>query len=91
MPKEVIFDKNRDQNEKYFVRLGWDKEAEYVRLATVNSDGGLMLPDTTKTKTELKPYDTETPGWFVSLDRTGINRLIRALRKARDDSFGRDE
>jgi hypothetical protein len=29
-------------------------------------------------------------GIFVDLDRDGINRLIRALRKARDQAFGAD-
>ena len=28
---------------------------------------------------------------WASLDRTQINRLIRMLRKARDESYGRDE
>lgn len=27
---------------------------------------------------------------WMDLDREGINRLIRALRKARDESFGKD-
>lgn len=30
-------------------------------------------------------------GMFVSLDRYGINKLIRHLRRARDQAFGRDE
>lgn len=30
-------------------------------------------------------------GWYVDLDRKGINDLIRVLRKARDQAFGRDE
>lgn len=30
-------------------------------------------------------------GFFVDLDRRGINDLIRLLRKARDQSCGRDE
>lgn len=29
-------------------------------------------------------------GWFADLDRDGINRLIRLLRKARDAAFGAD-
>lgn len=29
-------------------------------------------------------------GWFIQLDRAGINRAIRALRKARDQAFGSD-
>lgn len=30
-------------------------------------------------------------GKFVRLDRRGCNTLIRKLRRARDDAFGRDE
>jgi hypothetical protein len=30
-------------------------------------------------------------GMYVTLDRSGINRLIRNLRRARDQAFGRDE
>lgn len=38
-----------------------------------------------------KPHEPEyDAGWFVNLDRADINRLIRALRKARDQVFGAD-
>lgn len=30
-------------------------------------------------------------GCFLTLDRQGVNRTIRALRKARDQGLGRDE
>jgi hypothetical protein len=30
-------------------------------------------------------------GWFIDLDRYGLNNLIRNLRRARDQAFGRDE
>ena len=30
-------------------------------------------------------------GWFVDLDRYGLNALIRNARRARDQAFGRDE
>lgn len=29
-------------------------------------------------------------GWHVTLDRAGINRLIRSLRRARDSAYGAD-
>ena len=32
-----------------------------------------------------------TDGFYVNLDRKGINDLIRNLRRARDQAFGRDE
>jgi hypothetical protein len=30
-------------------------------------------------------------GWYAELDRAGVNRLIKTLRKARDAAYGRDE
>jgi len=30
-------------------------------------------------------------GFYVELDRDGINEVIRKLRRARDQAFGRDE
>lgn len=30
-------------------------------------------------------------GFYVSLDRAGINNMIRYLRRARDQAYGRDE
>lgn len=30
-------------------------------------------------------------GWYCQLDRDGINRLIRTLRRARDAAYGKDE
>lgn len=37
------------------------------------------------------PYTPSWEGWFVDLDRAGVNDLIRALRTARDKSYGADE
>lgn len=34
---------------------------------------------------------TVADGFYVQLDRRGINDLIRHLRRARDQAFGRDE
>jgi hypothetical protein len=33
----------------------------------------------------------EGNGFFVLLNRDGVNRAIRALRKARDAAYGKDE
>ncbi len=58
----------------------------WVQLATVNQASTLTLDS------EL-PGDTpqKFDGWHVTLDREGINRLIRSLRRARDAAYGRDE
>lgn len=36
-------------------------------------------------------HETVNEGWFVDLDRYACNDLIRKLRRARDQAFGRDE
>ena len=58
-----------------FVKLGWSKEGEHVEIAI------------------MREADDEVHNerWHSQLDRTGINRLIRILRQARDDAYGRDE
>jgi hypothetical protein len=80
MPKEFITDSlERDEFEPSGLRIGWSKETGHVQVATVGPD-----------EYELEPTP-EGNGWFVTLDRAGINRAIRALRQARDDAFGKDE
>lgn len=81
MPKETVYSKyfpvnGRDEPE---VVVGWSKEAEHVELAVLMSNGVVLEPT------------PEGNGWYAQLDRAGINRLIKILRKARDDAYGRDE
>lgn len=40
---------------------------------------------------EASRRKTWADGFYVTLDRNGINDLIRHLRRARDQAFGRDE
>lgn len=61
------------------VRVGWTKDHGHVELATVAEDGRVLEPG------------PDANGWFIQLDRHGVNRLIRVLRRARDDAAGRDE
>lgn len=80
MPKEFILDcEEFDEIDPSGLRVGWSKETGLVQVATIGPDG-----------CELHPTP-EGNGWFVNLDRRGINRVIRTLRRARDDAFGRDE
>ncbi len=57
------------------VQVGWG-DNDYVQVATVNPDAAIGSMES---------------GLYVDLDRTGINDLIRLLRKARDRAYGRDE
>lgn len=79
MPKELIYDAVTDG---FRAQVGWGgiagDDAGYVQLSTVNENSTLQLDDA--------PFD----GWYVHIDRAGINRLIRALRRARDSAFGAD-
>lgn len=87
MPKEIIFQKTPagdPATRESVVRVGWSRvgQGEYVELATVNPI----------TQEPLDPLTMggDAYGWFVQLDRDEINRLIRVLRKARDQAFGAD-
>ena len=77
MPKEIVV--GRYDNEEMKFQVSWTRDREHVEVSTVASDGITLQPT------------PEGNGWFVQLDRAGINRAIRLLRQARDQAFGRDE
>jgi hypothetical protein len=81
MPKEVVVDSNGfddDASRGLRAEVRWSREAEYVQLATVADEPPVRS-------------GLGGEGWHVSLDRRGINEVIRYLRRARDQAFGRDE
>ena len=58
------------------VKVGWQRGGNQLDVAIIHHrDGGT---------------DEGTVDWHSQLDRAGVNRLIRALRKARDQAFGSD-
>lgn len=61
------------------VKVGWSPEA--VQVACIGR--------ATRTHDTIAASGDE--GWYVTLDRYGINELIRRLRQARDKAYGRDE
>lgn len=79
MPVERVLDPEFGVDETRGLRaeVRWARQEAggHVQLATI-ADG---------------PPTNEMPGWFVSLDRKGCNDLIRHVRRARDQAFGRDE
>jgi hypothetical protein len=96
MPSEVI--RNRpevDDGALPYTRVGWGRDAQYVQLGTVipESEGKIQHRNTNPDNPNLWE-DVDCPqgeaGWFVQLDRDGCNRLIRTLRRARDQAFGAD-
>jgi hypothetical protein len=77
MPKEIVVSKYDGDVVK--LQIGWTRDKEHVEISTVMPDDKVLQPT------------PEGNGWFVQLDRAGINRAIRLLRQARDQAFGRDE
>lgn len=69
------------KREKPFqAKVTWHREDGFsVQLATINPEY------------EHDFGEWEKSGWYVDLDRRAINDLIRVLRRARDQAFGRDE
>lgn len=82
MPKENIDD---CVIKGFRAEVTWSP-AGHVQVASVNTASTLTLTGD-EPGDEPEPFD----GWRITLDRGGINRLIRSLRRARDQAFGRDE
>ncbi len=64
------------------VEVRWHRETASVQVVTCIQEAGGVGPD--------EPLTYEH-GMYVDLDRKGINELIRKLRRAREQAFGRDE
>lgn len=101
MPKERIQSPSHPEMD---VTVAWNRE-QYVQVASTCVDADRRLREwvemdahdaaegeerelkSTKPGTSFKHFH----GWHVDLDRYQINELIRVLRRARDQAFGRDE
>lgn len=59
------------------IKVGWAKGLGAVEIAVVRDRDGSR--------------DSDPDAWHSQMDRAGLNRLIRTLRRARDDAFGKDE
>jgi hypothetical protein len=83
MPREYVYSEFNDPlaetAPQMAASVGWSKEADggSIQLATIRNG-------------KEHSYDP-VDGLYMDLDRKQINQLIRLLRKARDDAFGRDE
>lgn len=70
-------------------RTHYDPRVEVQAIAhTVQI--GIVPPTQLSSGPDSVVWDPDD-GKFISLDRNGINRLIMALREARDDAFGKDQ
>ncbi|HEY6021610.1 MAG TPA: hypothetical protein VIY48_17605 [Candidatus Paceibacterota bacterium] len=99
MPKETFYPPKEIQETagKYGMQptrleVTWNKDFA-VNIRTATLDESAPKPDDEYFTSDdgsqvVKPVWT---GMFVDLDRQTINDLIRVLRRARDQAFGRDE
>lgn len=81
MPREDI---NDMVAKGWTAQVSWrprdDRFNGHVQVATLNPASGLTLQDGDD---EPEPF----PGWYVTLDETGLTRLIKALHKAKRQAF----
>lgn len=75
-----------DVGEPLHLRVGWSREASSVQIASINPESPFKWEESETSPSTGGAFD----GWFVSLERSQINDLIRVLRKARDQAFGQD-
>lgn len=79
------------------IKVGWSKESEHVELAVCQSVEGAFVEHGFMSEINMTEDDPAavlrlaqlTPR-YIQMDRAGLNRLIKVLRKARDDAFGKD-
>jgi len=92
MPKETVFgeqhvpvDEQGGTPNVPIVEIRWNRDAGCVQIVTKATDAfeGRLVGD--------DPGVHYTDGFFVDMGRKQINDLIRKLRRARDQAFGRDE
>ncbi len=91
MPKEKVY----DSTGLYDIEIGWGVDQE-VQVG-IETHTGVSIAE----MLAERPLDTgqggveaalaRFTGLWGTLDRRQINRLIKMLRKARDEAYGRDE
>ena len=80
MPKETVY----DESGMYDVVVGWERDKHVQVGVQAHNQQNLVVVDG-----EAQPAKFES--LWGTFDRAGINRLIRSLRGARDQAYGRDE
>lgn len=105
MPRETVQSYQSDPNHDMpWVSIGWQAQLCDVQMAVLQnpvevekyltrileSVSGLNELQTAQLTDALTSVESPLRGWHTSLDRGAVNRLIRILRKARDQSFGAD-
>lgn len=79
MPKELVYSANPESDVVEHVAVGWTKDRD-VQL-------GVWAGKQVTLTIDGQPSD---PSLWMDMDRSQINRMIRALRRARDSAYGAD-
>jgi hypothetical protein len=91
MPKEKVYGSELpfgdEDPRRSVVEVRWDADTGYFQIATKEATAELWVPGDSLPENAI-PAEY---GYYTCLDRRGINNLIRVLRRARDQAFGRDE
>lgn len=101
MPKEVIYGDcppyTVESSARSVIGVHWDSGGtDYLQVSAslFNDDGkyvdGYGNVHQSEGQDALR-REVWAQGFYVGLDRKGVNALIRHLRRARDQAFGRDE
>lgn len=94
MPKHMIYPTpNPDGTDAdRRIEVGWQKyPTGHVQIATTKLQPGADRDREYVDASSDEPLRPAWDGQFVDLDRDQINHLIRQLRQARTEAFGRDE
>lgn len=101
MPKELVYGADPPYTEgssaRSVIGVHWGRDGnDYLQVSTALFNDDLNYVDghgvTRKEEGAAKVRrETWAEGFYVTLDRNAVNALIRHLRRARDQAFGRDE
>lgn len=103
MPREFFNHAHSDPNwDGPKVTVGWDRHPDVQIGVVVHRENAIAylgdalaevdITDEQRTAVIEALTQPEAPifGWHTSQDRSGLNRLIKTLRRARDAAFGAD-
>jgi hypothetical protein len=89
MPKEIVY----DDAGMYDAVVGWEPDG-YVQVGIKSHNATTIRIRVGDEEVDKVEFTGRTAGFdslWGTFDRAGINRLIKALKHARDAAYGRDE
>lgn len=88
MPRETI-----SSQLDFPVEVSWGREHAYVQIGAIMKEpqNDLEPQNLQELLESWGPSASTARGLFAQLDREALNKLIRVLRRARDQAYGKDE